>query len=142
MTTNEYWKKIRAIAAEFDPEALQRDREEEEQVDRVHLRTSQKFAWLTSLDNPEKGSVGGQTVEARPYLAGERIFAQTHRKATQAEIDAELSRRAEARAGIEEAERIRKGNHAKDIGEAIASSILAGQAQQQKPSRRGAEPAG
>jgi hypothetical protein len=91
---------------------------------------------------PKRDSVAGQTVEARPYLAGERIFAQTHRKATQAEIDAELSRRAEARAGIEEAERIRKGNHAKDIGEAIASSILAGQAQQQKPSRRGAEPAG
>jgi hypothetical protein len=137
MTTKEYWKSIRAIAGKFDPEAMDLDKREEDLEERVHLRRSTKQCWLMSLENQEKGSFGGMVIEARPYLAAERIFAQTHREATPAEIAAEQDRRLKMKAQIEEEERVRKGNHSKDIGEAIASSILAGQAQQKQSRVRG-----
>ena len=108
MTTQEYWRKIRAIAAGFDPEAAQKDREEEDPAERVNLRRSQKATWVTSVENPEKGSVAGQTLEMLPYGAAERIFAQTHRLATEEEIRREVARREEEKQKILKAEADRK----------------------------------
>lgn len=93
MDVREYWKKIRAIAAKFDPDALQKDREEDDAVERTHLRRSTKPVWLMSIDNPATSSVAGSVVLMKPYAAAERIFAQTHREATPQEIEAEEARR-------------------------------------------------
>ena len=143
MDVKHYWREIRQIAARFDPEALDKDRNEEDPAERVHLRRSEKPVWLISVENREKGSVAGMVVEMKPYAAAERIFAATHRLANEQEIKTEISRRALAKERIEEEERQRKGNNAKDIGEAIAGAILQGQSGQKPAPRRGAtEPVG
>ncbi len=100
MEVREYWKKIRAIAAKFDPDALQRDREEDEPVERTHLRRSIMPVWLMSIDNHATGSVAGSVVLMKPYSAAERIYAQTHREATPQEIKAYESMHVERREQI------------------------------------------
>ncbi len=87
-----YWRNVREIAAKHDPEAFQRDREEEDPALRVNLRTSIVPVWLVSLDDPQTGSVPGRIFVMRPYAAAERLFSKTHRLATPDEIAAEEAR--------------------------------------------------
>lgn len=140
MTTKEYWQKIRAIAGKFDPESLQKDREEEDLSERYHLRKSEHPVWLMSLTNPEKGSIAGACVLMKPYAAAERIFAQTHREATPEEIATEETRRADERVRIlrEDADKkqsVTTHTHVTVDTGAIADQV-ADRLSNQKPARR------
>lgn len=113
MDYKQYHREIRKIAAQFDPEAALRDAQEEDPAERIHLRRSKAEVWITSVDNAEKSSVGGQVVTASPFIAAENIYRGTHRKSTDEEIAAEKDRREKESKRIKDEERERKLN---DLG--------------------------
>lgn len=56
-----------------------------------------EFVWITSLEDPKKGVVGGRIVEASAANAAERLHARSHRRATEEEIAAHLEKEDAAR---------------------------------------------
>lgn len=125
MDLKEYWKRVRKLAAQFDPDSAAADAAELEQIDRVHLKTSMHPVRLISLDNEMKGSRGGQVVEARPYLAAERILDGTHRLATAEEYAAHEVAQGITRENIqrEESARVTKGTQVTVDPIALAAAI-------------------
>jgi hypothetical protein len=69
----EVYKEIRRIAGRFDPAVLERDRQEEYQRDKVHLKRSGVPVYCMSLDTPD-GGVGGRITLQTPYIAAENFI--------------------------------------------------------------------
>lgn len=90
-TIGEYWLAVRRLAAKFDPEAAERDRDEPNAQMRRNLERSTVEVWVTALDKAADGSY--QTTSARAYLAAKWIEDTTHRLAKPEEIEAERQRR-------------------------------------------------
>jgi hypothetical protein len=54
------------------------------------------FVWLVSLDDPKRGMRGGCTVEAAAATAAKLLHVNSHRRATDEEIEAYRAGHAEA----------------------------------------------
>ncbi len=132
MDIKQYWKSIVSKAAEFDPEAAEKDRNEMNKEDQIHLRSSKKEIYLVSVDNPEKGSVGGRVVTAFPYVAAQMLQAQTHVLANERQKEAHIADLEARRLQIAADERKRVGSTVPPemVELAKAASMLAAAAQQ------------
>jgi hypothetical protein len=109
MNIKEYWKSVRKVAAELDPEAAKLDADEQDSALRTHLDLSQKEVWLVSIRNEQIGTVAGSVVSAHPMNAARLLKEATHVLARPEQVQkhkAELDRRREA---ILAEERERKG---------------------------------
>ncbi len=56
-----------------------------------------QFVWLMSMDDPQRGMVGGRMAEVGAGQAAPLLHAGSHRRATDAEIDAHLARENDTR---------------------------------------------
>lgn len=66
------------------------------------------FVWLVSLDDPKRGMRGGRLVEAAAETAAKLLHLNSHRRATDEEIEAHRAGEAEAqRAAFHERLRIK-----------------------------------
>jgi hypothetical protein len=68
-----YWQEIRSAAAAMPP-----------------------YVWLMSLDDPKRGMRGGNLVEVAAETAAKLLHANSHRRATEEEIEAHRAAEAEA----------------------------------------------
>jgi hypothetical protein len=81
----QYWREVRTLAASL-PASV----------------------WLVSLDDPKRGLCGGRMVEAAPETAAKLLHANSHRRATDEEIQAHtLEAEQEERAAFRERLRIK-----------------------------------
>jgi hypothetical protein len=55
------------------------------------------YVWLMSLENSAKGQVGGAMAETAAPVAAKLLHARSHRKASEEEIQAHLSRQQDIR---------------------------------------------
>ena len=55
------------------------------------------YVWLMSLENSAKGQVGGAMTETAAPVAAKLLHARSHRKASEEEIQAHLSRQQDIR---------------------------------------------
>ena len=88
MNIKEYWRNLRDLASQLDPEAAELDAKEHEPAMRTHLQRSQKEIWLISIVNEEKGSHPGVVVSAHPMVAAQYIKDKTHELATKEQVAA------------------------------------------------------
>jgi hypothetical protein len=109
MNIREYWQGVRAIADSL-PETVM----------------------VTSLRNPERGTTEGRISECDRETAAQLIFAKTHRRATDAEIQAYRDQQAEIRKQIIEAEYKRKQQFALPEELAALVKLAVGQEQNKK----------
>jgi hypothetical protein len=129
MNIKEYWKSVRAKAAELDPEAARKDADEQDPALRQNLDLSQKEIWLFSIRNETVGTYGGRVVSAHPVVAARMLKEQTHQLATPkqvSEYEAELAKRREDTLA---AERERKGQNAAPqilITQDLVNAVAAG----------------
>lgn len=73
MDIRAYWTQVRAIEATLEPQGI--------------APNGLPIYYLTSIDNPEKGSTPGQVADiAKSGEAARRLVERTHRVATEAEI--------------------------------------------------------
>jgi hypothetical protein len=119
-----YWTKIRAMAAEFDPESATADVRD---PGAKNLERSEREFFLTSTGNEMTGQVGGRVYQMGPYLAARSIIDRTHRLSTPEEIEAWRTEMAQRKEAIERAEQQRqtKGNIISVDSGALAAAIAA-----------------
>lgn len=60
-------------------------------------RALPEFVWLMSLDDPKRGMVGGRMAEVGAEQAAPLLYAKSHRRATDGEIEAHLDKENQAR---------------------------------------------
>jgi hypothetical protein len=70
----EYWQKVRELE-----------------------RSLPKFVWLTSLEDLQRGMVGGRIAEVAAAQAAQLLIAGMHRRSSEDEIAAHLNKEEEAR---------------------------------------------
>lgn len=81
-------KSIRALAAQMDPEAAERDAREQDPTLRTNLNDSKKEVLITSIENDSLGSHGGRVFQVFPMNAARCITEGTHRLSTPEEVSA------------------------------------------------------
>ncbi len=121
----QYFANIRSMALQLDPESPEID-------------FSTKEIWLTSVDNADTGSVGGQTTTAVPMVAAQAIVNATHRLAEPHEIEAEKARRDEQRQHFRRLQAEAKGNTLPPQIEELANTLVAAAASQQQQQQQNA----
>lgn len=125
-STKEYWRSVRAIAAKLDPEAAERDANEMDRENRVHIERSTKEIWLVSKDHEQTGGVAGKVVSARPWIAARWLKDGTHELATAEQVRAHKADLAQEKERIEKEEADRKGVPTSKLLEALVSAQTGG----------------
>jgi hypothetical protein len=127
--TKSYWRAIRKVASQFDPEAAALDAGETESSERTHLDSSAKEVWLTSIANENIGTTAGRVVSCHPMNAARMLSDQTHVLATPEHIAARKGELAASKITLEREESDRKGVTPSKVIEQLAAVLSASQPQ-------------
>jgi hypothetical protein len=134
MNIKEYWKSVRKVAADLDPEAAQLDATEQDPALRTNLDLSQKEMWLVSIRNEQIGTLAGRVVSAHPMNAARLIKELTHVLASPEQVQKHKAELATRRDQILAEERERKGQQAPPqivISSELVAAAAAGNAGKQ-----------
>ena len=112
MNIRDYWQGVRSVA-----------------------NTLPELVMVISIPNAERGTIEGKVSECHREAAARLIFGQTHRQATESEVQAHQTRQAETRKQIIEAEYKRKQQFA--LPEELSNLVKLALAGQQEPKKRG-----
>jgi hypothetical protein len=134
--TKAYWRSVRKLASELDPETAELDAREPEPSERTHLDHSAKEIWLVSIANENIGTTAGRVATCHPMNAAKMLKDQTHVLATPEQITARKAELAAAKSVIEREEADRKGVTPSKLIEQLTAAVSAGQQPQ-----RGSKPA-
>lgn len=120
-SVKDYWRSIRKIASELDPEAAARDTDELDAENRTHLERSGKEIWLISIANETIGTVAGSIISATPWVAARYLKEQTHVLATPEQVRGYKTELTGRKDQIEREEADRKGVPTTKLLEALVS---------------------
>lgn len=125
MNIKEYWKSVRKVAADLDPEAAKLDADEQDSALRTNLDLSQKEIWLVSIQNEQIGTIAGKVTSAHPMNAARLLKESTHVLARPEQVQRYKAELAERRDNILAEERERKGQQTQQPQIVISSELIA-----------------